>query len=366
MADTSDLETAMIRVPETLEAVNAHFHRKGMTDGLPIVPPTREAVDGMLAYTDLDPQKVIAVLPPFKGQATTEKIAVNAVMAGCLPQYFPVVLTAIAALAEERYNLYGVLATTHPCGNLVIVNGPIAGELNINAGYNALGQGWRANASIGRAVRLVMINVAVARPGILDRATQGTPAKIAYCFAENEPSSPWEPFHVERGFAAETSTVTVLGAEGPHNINDHGSTSAEEILTTVAGTMAISGSNNAFNTGEPLVVLGPEHAATIAADGLSKAQIKSWLYEHSKILAGKFSPGNFARDTQRGWPQTEDITPETYVGNAFAADDILVVVAGGAGKHSCFVPTFGHTRAITRPIALKDGTPVSSVEAFRH
>lgn len=355
----------VIRVPETLEGVNAYFHREGMTDGLPIVPPTREAVDGMLGYTDLGPQDVIAVLPPFKGQATVEKIAVNAVMAGCLPQYFPVVLTAVAALAEEAYNLYGVLATTHPCSNLVMVNGPIAAELEINGGYNALGQGWRANASIGRAVRLVMINIAGARPGVLDRATQGTPAKFAYCFAENEARNPWEPFHVERGFDAQTSTVTVLGAEGPHNINDHGSTSAEEILTTVAGTMAILGSNNAFGTGEPMVILGPEHAATIAADGFNKAQIKSWLYENSKILAGRFSPGNFARYTQRGWPQTEEVTPETYVGSAFSADDILLVVAGGAGKHSCFVPTFGHTRSITRPIALKDGTAVASVEAFK-
>ncbi len=364
MADTSDLDPAVIRVPDTLEAVNAHFHREGMTDGLPIMPPTREAVDGMLAYTDRDPQDVIGILLPYKGQATVEKIAINAVMAGCLPPYFPVVLTAIAALAEEAYNLYGVLATTHPCSNLVMVNGPIAGELDINAGYNALGQGWRANTSIGRAVRLVMINIAGARPGVLDRATQGTPAKIAYCFAENVAQSPWEPFHVERGYDAETSTVTVLGAEGPHNVNDHGSTSAEEILTTIVGTMAILGSNNAFGTGEPMVILGPEHAATIAADGFNKAEIKSWLYEHTKILAGRFSPGNFARHTQRGWPQTEDVTPETYVGSAFSADDILIVVAGGAGKHSCFIPTFGHTRAITRPIALKDGTPIPSVSTF--
>ena len=318
-----------------------------------------------LTYTDRDAQDLIAVLPPHKGQATVEKIAVNAVMAGCLPQHFPIVVAAVQALAEEAYNLYGVLATTHPCSNLVMVNGPIARELNINGGYNALGQGWRSNASIGRAVRLVMINIGGARPGILDRATQGTPAKYAYCFAENEAQSPWEPFHVEHGYDAETSTVTVLGAEGPHNINDHGSTSGEEILTTIAGTMAILGSNNAFGTGSPMIIFGPEHAATVAADGFTKPQIKAWLYDHSKILAGRFSAGNFARFTQRGWSATEDVTPDTLVGSAASAESIYIVVAGGAGKHSCFIPTFGHTQAITRPLVLKDNSPAASIEAFR-
>ncbi|MDH3598604.1 MAG: hypothetical protein OEU26_03070 [Candidatus Tectomicrobia bacterium] len=365
MADSFALESDVIRVPDTVEAVNDHYHAQGLTDGLPIIPPTAEAVQRMLAYTDRSPWEVVAVLPPQKGQATVEKIAINAVMAGCLPPHFPVVLTAIQALAEESYNLYGVLATTHPCSNLVIVNGPIARELDINAGYNALGQGWRSNASIGRAVRLVMINISGARPGILDRATQGTPAKYAYCFAENEAQSPWEPFHVERGYAADTSTVTVLGAEGPHNINDHGSTSAEEILNTMAGTMAILGCNNAFGTGEPMIIFGPEHAATVAADGFTKPQIKAWLYEHSKLQASRFSAGNFARFTQRGWAAAEDITPDTFVATAASADSIHVVVAGGAGKHSCFIPTFGHTQAITLPLALKDQTPAASIEDFR-
>jgi hypothetical protein len=317
----------------------------------------------MLTYTDLDPHHVVAVLPPQKGQATVEKIAINAVMAGCLPSYLPVVMTAIQALAEAAFNLYGVLATTHPCSPLVIVNGPIAQELQMNAGYNALGQGWRSNASIGRAVRLVMTNIGGAQPGTLDRATHGTPAKYTYCFAENEAQSPWEPFHVERGYAAETSTVTVVGAEAPHNINDHGSTSAESILTTVAGTIAILGSNNVFGTGQPLVVFGPEHAATVAADGLTKQQVKTWLFEHATILAGRFSPENFARFTQR--PGREPITTDTAVPCAASADDILVFVAGGAGKHSCFIPTFGSTQAITRPLALQDGTPAKSIEVFR-
>jgi hypothetical protein len=365
MAENVTLQSDILRLPATFEAINDYYHAQRLTDGLPIMPPTAEAVRRMLTYTDLDAQYVVAVLPPKKGQATVEKIAINAVMAGCLPQYLPVVITAVQAMADDAYNLYGVLATTHPCSNMVIVNGPIARELDINGGYNALGQGWRSNASIGRAVRLVMLNVGGALPGDLDRATQGTPAKYAYCFAENEAQNPWEPLHVERGFEATTSTVTVAGAEGPHNVNDHGSTSAEHLLNTIAGTMATLGSNNVFGRGEPIVILGPEHAALLASDGLSKAQVKAWLYEHAKVLASRFSPENFEHYIRREKDRLGEITPETWVGYGYSAADIVILVAGGAGKHSCFIPTFGNTRAITRPIALKDGTPAATIEAFR-
>ena len=365
MTAPAPLQSEIMRLPSTVEAINEHFHTQRLTDGLPIIPPTPEAVRRMLSYTDLAPQDVVAIIPPQKGQATVEKIAINAVMAGCVPQYLPVVLTAVQALADEAYNLYGILATTHPCSNLIIVNGPIARELNINAGYNALGQGWRSNATIGRAVRLVMTNVGGALPGTLDRATQGSPAKYSYCFAENEAQSPWEPLHVERGYAAATSTVTVVGAEGPHNINDHGSTSAASLLNTVAGTMAILGSNNASGRGEPVVVFGPEHAATIAAEGLTKHQVKTWLFEHARIAAARFSPENLTRLASGAADQAAALPPETLVPCAASAEAIMVVVAGGAGKHSCFIPTFGNTRAITRPLALKDGTPVTSTDAFR-
>ena len=150
MARSSPLQAEVLRLPDSVEAVNEHFHAQGLTDGLPIMPPTPEAVRRMLSYTDRESQEVVAILPPQKGQATVEKIAINAVMAGCLPQHLPVVITAVQALADDAFNLYGVLATTHPCSNLVIVNGPIARELALNAGYNALGQGFRSNASIGR------------------------------------------------------------------------------------------------------------------------------------------------------------------------------------------------------------------------
>jgi hypothetical protein len=234
--------------------------------------------------------------------------------------------------------------------------------LDINAGYNAMGQGWRSNATIGRAVRLVMTNVAGAQPGELDRATLGTPAKYTYCFAENEADSPWEPWHVECGYPADVSTVTVVGAEAPHNINDHGSIRAESILTTVAETMAIVGCNNATGGGQPVVVFGPEHAATVAAEGLTKQDVKAWLYEHARIDIGRFSPENAAHflGDAAGASSSQARVPVVS-----SAQDLIVLVAGGAGKHSCFIPTFGETCAIIRPLALRNGTPAASIEGFR-
>ena len=359
---TLPLQSERIRLRDAAEEVQAYFYDNGLTDGLPIIPPTPDAVQNMLAYTDLPPHEVLAALPPRKGQATVEKIAVNAVMAGCLPRYLPVVIAAVQALADDAFNLYGVLATTHPCTPMIFVNGPIARELDINAGYNAMGQGWRSNATIGRAVRLVMTNVAGAVPGDLDRATLGTPAKYSYCFAENEADSPWEPWHVECGYPAEVSTVTVVGAEAPHNVNDHGSIRAESILTTVAETMAVVGCNNATGGGQPVVVFGPEHAATVAAEGLTKKDVKNWLYERARIDIGRFSPENAAHFLGEG---PGSASSNTRVAVASSKDDLIVLVAGGAGKHSCFIPTFGQTRAVTRPLALRNGTPAASIDTFR-
>jgi len=214
-------------------------------------------VHDFLKQTARDPLEIVGILPPRQGEATIEKIAANAVMAGCRPEYFPVVLAAIEALADPLFNLDSVQATTHPVATLLVVNGPIAHTLGIQAGYNAFGQGFRANVTIGRAVRLVLMNVGGGLPGSGDRATQGTPAKIAYCVAENEAESPWEPLHVEAGLPATTSTVTVFGAEGPHNIQDHYSNTALGVLRTVAGAMAQAGSNNLLGRGWPLLSLGP-------------------------------------------------------------------------------------------------------------
>jgi hypothetical protein len=341
------------------------FQARGWIDGLPFIAPKEERVAKMLAYTDRDPKEVLAILPPRWGEATLEKIAVNAVMAGCLPQYFPVVVAAVTAMADEAFNLYAVQATTHPCSPLILVNGPLAKELNINGRYNALGQGWRSNATIGRAVRLTLLNVGGGEPGVLDRATLGQPGKYSYCLAENEAESPWTPLHVERGFSKEDSTVTLFGAEAPHNINDHRSTSGRDILRTVANTMAIPGCNNALVGGEVLLLLGPEHAATIAGDGFSKEDVKKILFEEARIPLDRF-PEPALKWIRIMRPRLQDLFEKRA--NLPLVDqwqDIQVAIAGGAGKHSAFIPTFGTTQSITKCIALRDGRPARSIKEFR-
>ena len=331
--------------PGTHEEIDALYQERGWTDGLPIVPPTEVAVRELLRWTDRDPREVLGVLPPRQGEATVERVAANAVMAGCRPEYLPVVLAGIEALADPLFNLDAIQATTHPVAPLLVVNGPIAREIGLNAGYNAFGQGFRANVTIGRAVRLVLMNVGGGLPGIGDRATQGSPAKIAYCVAENEAENPWEPLHVEAGLPADSSVVTAFGCEGPHNIQDHFSATGLGILLTVAGAMGQGGSNNLLGRGWPLLSLGPEHAATIARDGYTKKQVKEFLFEHARFPLARL--GAEYRRQQIEQHHVVD-SPGTMLPIVRAADDISVIVVGGAGKHSCWQPTFGDGTHFTR------------------
>ena len=338
------------RAPDDLLDFQGFMMEQGWGDGLPLIPATTERVAAMLAGTRRPPGDLVALLPPRLGRATVEQIGVNAVLAGALPEHLPVILAAVEAVGQPAFNLQAIQTTTHPCSPLVIVNGPIAGRLGINGAGNALGQGHRANAVIGRALRLVLQNVGGARPGHEDRATQGHPGKYSYCVAENEAASPWEPLSVERGFPREISTVTVCASEGPHNINDHGSATAAGILTTVAGTAATVGSNNIYLGGEPLVIMGPEHAATVAGGGWSKAAFKRALWERARVPLSRFDPSNLDRFSVIHPAGFKDRPPESLVPIAREWSDIMVVVAGGAGKHSVLIPTFGATRSVTQRI----------------
>jgi hypothetical protein len=331
--------------PGAWDEIDTHYQERGWTDGLPIVPPTERRVHELLKQTPRDPREVVGVLPPRQGEATVEKIAVNAVMAGCRPEYFPVVLAAIEALADPLFNLDSVQATTHPVATLLVVNGPIARAIGLQAGYNAFGQGFRANVTIGRAVRLVLMNVGGGLPGSGDRATQGSPAKIAYCVAENEADSPWEPLHVEAGLPPGTSTVTVFGCEGPHNIQDHYSNTALGVLLTVAGAMGQAGSNNLLGRGWPLLSLGPEHAATIAKEGYTKQKVKDFLFEHARFPLARLGL-EYRRQQIERWGVVD--APDTMVPIVRRAEDISIIVAGGAGKHSSWQPTFGDGTHWTR------------------
>lgn len=348
---------------DDIEAINRLYLERGWSDGLPIIPPTTERVERMLAYCDRPLEEAVLKVPPRYAAATPLRIAANAVMAGCRPEHFPLVLAALEAMADPVLNLYGVQATTHPCSTLVVFNGPIGREVGVNAGHNAFGPGFTANATIGRAVRLSLVNIGGATPGSADMATVGTPAKFTYCAAENEAENPWEPYHVELGFERDASTVTVLGAEGPHNINDHESTSAQGILQTIAGTIAMAGSNNAHHPSTPILALGPEHAATIAAEGYSKSDVKRYLYENGRLPITRFSRENIERRLMRRFPERYTNLDAT-VPMAHRPEDFIVMVIGGAGKHSAYIPTFGGTRAVTIALKRRDGELAKSIADF--
>lgn len=339
-------------------------------DGLPVVQPTRERVDESLAYTDYAPDTVLGTVPPMYGEATVEKVATNAVLAGCRPEYLPVVLSAVEAMVHDDFNLYGILSTTHPCWPVIMVNGPIARELEINHGRNTLGQGIRSNATIGRAITLICMNIGGAVPGQSDDATHGGPHKFGLCFAENEAANPWEPLHVERGYDADTSTVTVFGAEGPHNINDHVARDPANLLTTCADTMATLGTNLMYlnERGEPHLNLSPEHAEIVDEGGWTKQDVKRFIYDQARVPKRLFE--NRGMDFPYEGENTPWAThfnvadPEARVGICSSPDDVIVTVAGGPGRQSFFLPTFGDTTAIMTAITTADGNPIESVEDF--
>ncbi|MDD7938787.1 hypothetical protein PHK61_10205 [Actinomycetospora lutea] len=336
------MNTDTLDLPEVDDAWAwmAACEERGWGDGLPTIPPTEERVATMLAGA---PSVDLGPLPPRGVTPTLRSIAANAVMAGCRPADLPVLLAAIAAVQDEAYNLHGTLATTHPCAPMVLVSGPVRETLGLNSGGNCLGPGTRGNAVIGRALSLVLLHVGGARPGVLDRSTQGSPAKYTFCFAEAD--SPFDPLAVQRGFAPGESVVSVMAAEPPHNVNDHGSTTGAEILLTVAGTMAQPGSNNVYVRGPHLLLLGPEHAATLHRDGWTPASIRAHLWEHARIPVAHVSEGNRRQFVEWG------VEPD---GDAYTVSDapenLHLAVAGGAGKHSAWIPSFGGTALVSRVV----------------
>ncbi len=348
-AATAATGPALIDAPDDLDAFQIWAMEQEWSDGLPVLPPSEARVARILGKRA--PDELVATLMPLDGRATLHAIAVNAALAGAGPEHLPVIVAAVRAVAKPEFNLNAIQCTTHPCTPLVIVNGPIAARLGIAGGPNALGNGHRANAVIGRALRLTLVNVGGARPGREDRATLGHAGKFTYCLAENETQSPWEPLSVERGFRRDESTVTVCGSEAPHNVNDHGSTTGETLLAAVAGTAATTGSNNIYLGGDPLVILGPEHAQTIAGSGWSKAEFKWRFWDAARVALAKFSADNIARFKLTYPERFVNAGPQTLLPFASRPEDVMVIVAGGPGKHSAIVPTFGATRSVTERIA---------------
>jgi hypothetical protein len=336
---------------DELWEVNDHFYRKGWTDGLPIIPPTRERVARLVAASGRPAGHVVGRIPPTWGEATVERLAVNAVMAGCRPEHLPVVIAAVEALLDDRVNLHGVQCTTHVTAPLIVVHGPIADRLGVNGGPNCFGQGWLANAAIGRAVRLALVNLGGARPAGIDKATFGHPGKYTYCIAENAAESPWEPFHVEQGFGPEDDAVTVFAAEAPHNVNNH-AYDPYRLLDAVAGTMATLGANNYYVMGDYTLVLGVDHARILDQAGWQRRHVRRYLFEKARLPVSRLKHGGmYLEQLERNlWPRWVERADDTsLVPPVREPEDIKVLVAGGAGPHSVVIPGWG-TRAVTRPI----------------
>lgn len=324
-----------------------HFYGQRWGDGLPLVPPTPERVAAMLAAAGLDGSEQLGTMPPRWRTTFAHHVAVNAVMAGCRPEYFPIVVAGVKAALDPRLNLYGVQGTTNPAGVMLVVNGPARTQLDINSGHNLFGQGWRANATIGRALRLCLINIGGGLPELGDMSTLGNPNKYGSCIAENEEASPWEPFHVERGFDAGQTVVTVAGVTAPMNVAIL-SQDPEAILDGISGALLVSGGNLRLFTAQPLVVIGPVHAVHLARGGYDKASIRQYLWEHGTIeLTGQHATDDKAT---REWKVRSVFSEggKDYLRPCVSADDIGIVVAGGrTGPHSAVLQPFNITELVS-------------------
>ena len=330
------------------DAEQQNLAEAGLTDGLPVIPPTRERVDAMLRAARVDAAATVAILPPAYDEVTWQDIAVNAVLAGCKPAYLRLIGAAVSAMADAEFNLLGIATTTGSATTCVIVNGPVIRELGLNCGTNALGPGNHANATIGRAVRLTLQNAGGARSGETDMATLGQPGKYAFCFAENEDESPWTPLHVDRGFAADASVVTVVGVSGTIEVVDSESNTGAELAQTFAQSMLIAGnvgSAGLLGGGEPLIVMPPEHAHVFALDGRTKTQAKAAIYGRAMLAIDRLSPPLRTR------AQTSGAASDGFLRIARSAEDVMIVVAGGVGRKAAYVPTWsGTTKAISRAL----------------
>ena len=351
----SSKPTDVASPPSDADLIEWYFER-GWTDGLPIVPPTPERVASMVKALGGDPGRLEARVPPRWGNLTREVLAINLVMAGCRPSYAPVVRAALLALTSSHFNLNGIQATTHMAAPLLVVNGPIRQAIGLNAGANVFGAGHRANATIGRTIRLVLLNVGGGWPGDLDKSTLGHPGKYTFCIAENEEASPWPPYHVEQGYRQDDSTVFCIAAEAPHSVTNHVANDPEGILDSIASAMSTIAHNNAVSSGSCAVVIGPEHAATIAAKRWTRRDVRSYLWSHTTNTYDDISfNGRYGKIYNRNLPRWYTRESGARIPIVPSPDDIHLFVAGGeAGRFSAFLPGWGHmTAPVLRSI---DGT----------
>lgn len=344
------LDSRRVTLAVLEDEAEALFDR-GWTDGLPVVPPTEARVLRMLDGTDRDPHDVVAVVPPDLVECTVEKVAVNAVMAGCKPEYLPVVLAAVEAACTDQFNMHGLLATTYFSGPVVIVNGPVTAAIGMNSGLNAMGQGNRANATIGRALQLVVRNVGGGVPGGVDRATLGNPGKYTFCFAEDEVGSPWEPLSVERGFAPGTSTVTLFAGEGPRGIVDQLSRSPESLARSLALGLRSVAHPKLCLVFDAVLVVSPEHARVFADAGWSKARLREELDGLLQLDGAQIARG--VDDITEGMP--EELAGVTLP--KFRDGGLQIVHAGGgAGLFSSVIGGWFSGAGGSDPVTMEVGS----------
>jgi len=356
----AQLDAPILELDDSWETVNAWFLEHDLTDGLPIVPPTEARVRAMTDYTESalgwKATDEVATVAPKGGVATIDKIAANAVMAGCKAEYMPVLIACVQAIADAKFNLDALQTSTHNTSVLPIVNGPVRKAIDLNWGYNYTGRSWQSTAAIGRALRLIMSNIG-GTPGSINIHTQGHIARYEHCIAENEEENPWEPLHVERGYAPEISTVTVIPACPAAMIDENGgSATAKYLLKTFSHSIGYVGNRNTNGEGQPLLILGPHHARLMANGGFSKADVKRFIWERARVPFSNFPRGNLTSFSRRNTKFFTDVDDDYGVPICEKPEDIVIVVMGGEGTHSLSVQTRLQCDNVTVPILRKDGS----------
>jgi hypothetical protein len=337
-----------VELAEREDEFEAMFDR-GWTDGLPTVPPTAARVLAMLRGTTRRPDDVVAVVPPDLVEATVEKIAVNAVMAGCRPEYLPVVIAALEAVCTDTFNIHGVLATTMSVGPVIVVNGPIRRRIAMNSAINVLGQGNRANMTIGRALQLVIRNIGGGRPGEVDRATFGNPGKLSFCFPEDEEGSPFTPLSVARGFPAGVDTVTVFAGDGVRTIVDQLSREPESLAGSLAGALNAQQHPKTAMAFDAVLILGPEHARVFAEAGWDRDRVVAEINERTKLPGSQRVRG--AGGIAEGLPEKFADVPAIP---KFRPGGLLLVHAGGgAGLFSSVIGGWANGPGASDPITVE-------------
>jgi hypothetical protein len=330
---------------DDLLAAQELYHANGWTDGLPIVPPTQDAVQACLEWAMTPPDQLLGIEPVRAVPITAEKLAINAVMAGCLPMHFPVVLTAFTAMLQPEFLLHGATSSTGGCAVLIILNGPIRRELGATGSFSALGNSDRATAVIGRAIRLALLNILEVRPGGIDRSTLGHPGKFSYCVAEDEEGTPWMPLHAQRGLPPEVSAVTVMAAGAPRQIMNEWTTQPEEILETFAAEMRANMRQYSIWSGNYALIIPQQLRDHLQAANWSKGDIAEFIYARARVHRREWAEvGKGAVVRDRG---------DTEHAALGSPDQLLVVAAGGpAGGFGAVIPPWlgDKSRAVTLPI----------------